>query len=78
MSNFLKTLLGLSLGGLVALPTIANYQRLGFSTETNPKVIKALTRDCPPAYRRADGICRRSHRSYYRRSYFGGGPRGGK
>ena len=81
MTNFTRLMLATSLGAFVGLPIVATHYGIGVPSEKNPKVIKAIQSQptsCPPGYQRADGTCSHTHRSHYRRSYFGGGTGGGK
>ena len=79
MSKFSRIIGTSLLASSVGLPYLATERGLGMGSERNPSIIKEMRKSCPQHMRRADGSCRRSHRSYYYgRSFYGGGPRGGK
>lgn len=79
MSPFTRFFGGAMLASSVAFPYLASTGGWGVGSERNASVISQMrAKKCPAHLRRIDGTCRRSHRGYYGRSYFGGGPSRGK
>ena len=73
MNTFSKVFISCVLGSAIVLPYLASTRGWGLGTERKASVIASASKHCPDYQRDQYGRCRKSHRSYFRRSHRGGG-----
>lgn len=72
MGSLSKLLATVFLVSMVAVPYAMSRSGWGLGTERDAAIVERVRRDCPPEYRDANGVCKKSYRSRYGRSYRGG------